>query len=140
LERELKTAAGKVFLSIAYDAQNNWVYNNWVGNQSLESIILGANACLEVLAAHNCAYLINDNRRVAGQWSQANEWITHDWTPRAVAQGLTHMAHVISPEALARLSAENMSKRVSSSFEMEIFADTESAKEWLKQAQEENGN
>jgi hypothetical protein len=48
------------------------------------------------------------------------------------------MAHVISPEALARLSAENMSKRVSSSFQMQIFADAQMAKEWLREVQEEN--
>ena len=138
MERELKNAAGKVFITIAYDAQNNWVYNNWFGYQSRESVMLGADACLEVLAAHNCSYLINDNHLVAGPWSQANEWIAHDWTPRAIAQGLTHMAHVVSPEALARLSAENMSKRVGSSFRMQIFTDAQMAKEWLKQVQEEN--
>ena len=133
--RELKNTSGKIFLTISYEAQHPWVYATWSGHQTLESVQRGANTYLEVLAKYHCPYLFNDNRLVAGPWSQATEWLAHDWTPRAVALGLTHFAHVISPESLARLSAENLLHRIHGSLQMQIFEEAEKAAGWLQQAQ-----
>ncbi len=138
MKQELKNSLNHNFLTITYDAENCWVYNNWYGSQTLESVMQGAEACLKVLADHKCAYLLNDNRLVAGPWSQATEWIVTDWTPRAVATGLTHFAHVISPESLARLSAENMHHRIRGAFQMQIFEEAYKAEEWLKQARQKS--
>ena len=135
MKKELKNEAGQIFLTIEFDALNQWVYANWSGYQTRASIRQGADTYLEILVQYNCPYLLNDNRLVAGPWSQVTEWITQDWAPRAIAQGLTHFAHVISPESLARLSAENLQHSISSSFQMQIFENPEKAKEWLRQAQ-----
>lgn len=135
MKRELKNAAGRIFVTIAYEPENGWVYNNWFGSQTLENVRQGAEACLEVLAATNCSYLLNDNRLVAGPWSQATEWIATVWMPQAITSGLTHFAHIISPEPLARLSAENMRHRIKGGFQMQIFDKLSGAGEWLKQAQ-----
>ncbi len=93
----------------------------------------GANACLEVIQRYKCRCLLNDNRLVTGPWNHATDWIARDWTPRAIAMGLTHFAHVVSPESLARLSAEEMHVKISNNFQMQIFYDYEAAKEWLLQ-------
>jgi len=135
MKRELKNASGLIFLTIEFDAQNQWVYADWSGYQTRASIMQGANIYLEVLAECNCPYLLNNNSLVAGLWSQNTEWLINDWAPRAVAQGLTHFAHVISPESLARLSAENLQNKISSFFRMQIFEKPDQAKEWLQQVQ-----
>lgn len=132
MKRVLKNASGQVFLTIEFDAPNQWVYANWLGYQTRANIIQGADIYLEVLAECNCPYLLNDNSLVAGPWSQNTEWLTTDWTPRAIAQGLTHFAHVISPESLARLSGENLQNRISSFFQMQTFDKLDKAKEWLQ--------
>lgn len=132
---ELSNALGRVFLTIAYDAENHWVHNNWLGYQTLETVMQGANVCIDILEKYKCPYLLNDNRLVAGPWHQAAEWIAQDWTPRAIATGLIYFAHVVSPEYLARLSAENLNNKISGSFNMQIFVDYEDAKNWLLQAQ-----
>lgn len=129
---ELKNNSGRIFLTIAYDAENNWVYNDWFGSQTLESVREGAIACLEVLIQNKCSYLLNNNRSVAGPWSQATEWIVTNWIPQAVTAGLTHFAHVISPEGLARLSAENLHHRINGVIQMQIFGEVSQAEEWLK--------
>lgn len=131
MKREISNAFGKIFLTVEYDAAHGLVYNNWMGYQTLESIILGANACLEVLGHFKCPYLLNDNRLVVGPWDHATDWIASDWTPRAIAAGLTHFAHVVSPESFAALSAEAMSAKTSGSFHMRIFGDFGEAREWL---------
>ncbi|RDC58821.1 hypothetical protein [Adhaeribacter pallidiroseus] len=54
---ELPNAFGNIFISISYDAPNGWVYNNWQGYQTLESVMQGANACLEIIQKYNCSRL-----------------------------------------------------------------------------------
>jgi hypothetical protein len=132
---ELKNGFGKVYLATAYDAANGWVYNNWVGYQTLPGIIAGADACLSPLRKHGCAYLLNDNREVVGPWDHAVDWIVTDWAPRAIAQGLTHFANVVSPESMAALSAEAMRLGLGGQLHMRMFSNIDEAKAWLREAQ-----
>ncbi|WP_146153504.1 hypothetical protein [Adhaeribacter arboris] len=132
MKREITNAFGKNFLTISYDARHQWVYNDWQGYQTLESVIQGANACLEVIQQVKCPRLLNDNRQVLGPWEHATDWIAQDWTPRAIALGLTQFAHVVSPESMARLSAEQMYVKINNSFRMQIFDDYQQAAEWLE--------
>jgi hypothetical protein len=59
---ELLNGFGKVYLRISYDADSNWVHNEWLGYQTYTGIVVGANACLPLLTESTCAYLLNDNR------------------------------------------------------------------------------
>ena len=137
MKKEIQNAFGNVFLTIEYNADENRVENTWLGYQTTESIIKGANACLEVIKRYNCPYLLNDNQQVAGPWDHATDWIAQDWTPRAIAAGLTHFAHVVSPESLAAMSAETMLVKIGSSFNMKTFDNQQEAKAWLAAAQRE---
>ncbi|WP_022823767.1 hypothetical protein [Hymenobacter norwichensis] len=132
---ELVNGFGHVYLTIEYDAANHWVYNNWLGIQTYIGIIAGADACLHPLREHQCAYLLNDNRHVLGPWDHAVEWIAKDWAPRASAQGLTHFAQVISPEALAATSGEAMHVGIGNQLQIRQFSAIEEAQAWLRQAQ-----
>lgn len=135
MTQELTNGFGKVYLTTAYDSSNGWVYNNWVGYQTYAGIVAGANACLAPLREHACPYLLNDNRQVIGPWDHAVEWIVTDWAPRALAQGLTNFAHVVSPEALAAISAEAMHVGIGGRLQMKMFGGIDEAKAWLRQAQ-----
>lgn len=136
MKKEISNAFGKVFLTIEYMGKANCVHNNWLGYQTLDSIVLGANRCIDEISNSNCAYLLNDNRLVVGPWDHATDWIANDWTPRAMQAGLTHFAHVVSPESFAALSAEMMSTKIGDAFHMRIFGDFEEAKNWLAAAQQ----
>lgn len=132
---ELTNGFGKVYLSIAYDAANGWVYNNWMGYQTFTGIIAGADACLHPLRENACAYLLNDNREVIGPWDHAVEWIVTDWAPRAIAQGLTHFANVVSSESMAAQSAEAMRLGIEGQLQMRMFGNITEAQAWLREAQ-----
>lgn len=134
---ELVNGFGKVYLTIAYDAANRWVYNDWIGYQTYVGIVAGADACLLPLAEHKCAYLLNDNRQVIGPWDHAVSWIVNNWAPRAIAAGLTHFANVVSSESLAASSAQAMALGLNGQLQMHLFADIELAKEWLRDAQKQ---
>ncbi|UOQ52326.1 hypothetical protein [Hymenobacter cellulosivorans] len=135
MRRELSNAFGKTYLTINYDAVNNWVYNNWIGYQTHAGILVGAEAGLEVLMKRQCPYLLNDNSLVVGPWDHAVEWIAQDWTPRAIAGGLTHFAHVVDPGSLAALSAEAMHTSIGDYFQMRTFGSLAEAQTWLRHAQ-----
>ena len=132
---ELTNGFGKVYLTIGYDTNNRWVYNNWIGYQTYPGIIAGANACLDPVEEHRCPYLLNDNRRVVGPWDHAVDWIVTNWAPRAIAQGLTHFAQVVSPESMAALSAEAMHLGIDGRLQMRMFGVIEEAHAWLRAAQ-----
>jgi hypothetical protein len=133
---ELVNGFGKIYLTIDYDAANNWVYNNWIGTQTYVGVISGADACLLPLREHHCAYLLNDNREVVGAWDHAVQWIATDWAPRAASQGLTHFANVVSPEAMAALSAEAMYLGIGERLQIRMFGDIDAARAWLHAAQQ----
>lgn len=133
---ELVNGFGKIYLTIDYDAANNWVYNNWIGYQTYVGVISGADACLLPLREHGCAYLLNDNRQVIGPWDHAVQWVATDWAPRAASQGLTHFANVVSPESMAALSAEAMFLGIGTRLQMRMFGDIDSARAWLREAQQ----
>lgn len=137
MPHELINGFGKVYLTIAYDPANHWVYNNWIGYQTYTGIISGADACLPPLREHQCAYLLNDNRQVIGPWDHAVEWIVTNWAPRAVEQGLTHFAQVVSPESLAAQSARSMLLGFEGRLLMHMFDNIEDAQAWLRQARQE---
>lgn len=132
---ELTNGFGKVYLAIEYDAVNGWVYNNWIGYQTYTGIIAGADACLHPLRENACAYLLNDNREVIGPWDHAVEWIVTEWAPRAIAQGLTHFANVVSSESMAAQSAEAMRLGIEGQLQMRMFGDIAEAQAWLREAQ-----
>ena len=137
MKRDLTNAFGKVFLTIEFDQANNYWYNDWQGYQTLTGIMTGADAYLEDLKKQPSPWLLNDNTNVRGPWDHAVAWIAQDWTPRAIAQGLTHFAHVVSPESFAALSAEAMYAQIGSSFQMRIFGSVADARLWLREAQRE---
>lgn len=136
MKREVTNAFGKVFLTMEYEADNNLTYNNWQGYQTVESIMKGANIGLELMAQTRCPYLLNDNTHITGPWDHAVAWIAQDWTPRAMALGLTHFAHVVSPASFAALSAEALATSVGGSFQMRIFGSVPAARQWLCEAQQ----
>jgi hypothetical protein len=132
---DLINGFGKVYLRIDYDAANKWVCNEWIGYQTYIGIVAGADACLLPLLENKCAYLLNDNRRVIGPWDHAIEWIVTNWAPRAIGQGLTHFANVVSAESLAASSAQSMALGLHGQLHMHMFDNVEAAQDWLRQAQ-----
>jgi hypothetical protein len=78
--KELSTSTGKVYLSIYYDEQNNWIYNNWVGYVSPENVKLGSLAVLDALKKYKTPCGLNDNTELVGRWDQSVDWIAQEFT------------------------------------------------------------
>ncbi|HSI91071.1 MAG TPA: hypothetical protein VK927_08140 [Adhaeribacter sp.] len=128
----------QVFLQLNYDADNNWVYANWIGYISEASVITGTDALLEMLAKTKCPYLLNDNRQLNGPWDKSNHYVEEEVIPRAIAFGLRHMAHILAPAVSGALSAQDLQRRTCGLLEMKLFGDMEKARKWLYSCQEQN--
>lgn len=131
----LTNSFGLPYLTITHDPASGWIYNEWRGQLSVDSVIQGATAVLEVMRQTGHGYVLNDNRAVVGSWNQANDWIATEWMPRALELGLRRFAHLVPPGTFVQASAEEMRKRAQDRFSMELFSDLDLAQNWLREAQ-----
>ncbi|MFN8438641.1 MAG: hypothetical protein U0V72_13550 [Cytophagales bacterium] len=130
---ELKNQTGKVYCTIEYKKDLNYVYANWIGFVTVENVMEGATKVLEFFKTTNCPNFINDNRQLTGPWRNANEWIETVWTPKALELGLKRFAFVVSPNIFGELSAKDLGVRLDAlGFEMKSFKDFDEAESWLK--------
>lgn len=134
MKTELTNSFDKVYLTIEFIEADNWIYNNWVGVLPTEKVIVGCQATIDFLQENRCPKMLNDNRRVVGSWSAANDWIAQHWAPQVLAMGLKRFAHVVSPGIFGQASASEMVTRVGTQLEMRLFQDIELAKAWLRSA------
>ena len=131
MKKSIVNSFDKVFLTIEFDAANQWIYNNWTGVLPTEKVIQGCQATIDFLREKPCAHMLNDNREVIGSWNSANEWIATNWMPQVLALGLKRFAHIVSPGIFGQASAEEMVTRVGTQLEIRLFKDVELAKQWL---------
>lgn len=136
MRQEFANSFGTTYLTVEYDQPNNWIYNDWQGLLSTESVIQGSTGVLRVLEQTRCPYILNDNRHVLGSWKQANEWIEQTWMPLALVAGLRYHAHIVAPGVFGQASAEDMHLRVGLRFQMRLFESMAEAQAWLKAMQQ----
>jgi hypothetical protein len=128
----VKNKLGEVYFSSSYDSDNDWIYNKWTGDVTVQEVIDACQASLEYLEKFNCPRILNDNSQLSGSWDEANEWIAQNWMPRALAAGLKKFAHITSLDVFGALSAEELQTQAGD-FEMRIFSDRAEAEAWLKE-------
>ena len=132
MKKSIVNSFDKVFLTIEFDAANQWIYNNWTGVLPTEKVIQGCQATIDFLREKPCAHMLNDNREIIGSWNSANEWIATNWMPQVLALGLKRFAHIVAPGIFGQASAEEMVTRVGTQLEIRLFKDVELAKQWLR--------
>lgn len=130
--QELKSPTGRVYLTIETDTVNRWIFVDWMGYLTAESIKAGAQAYTEALAKSGFSCVLNDTRSVRGPWDHSMDWVINVWAPNAAAAGLKHFAMVSTPESLADGSAANFYAQLKA-FQAEVFDNLSSARAWLSQ-------
>jgi hypothetical protein len=129
--KELKKANGDVFFEAKRTPDNKYIYINWIGIQSLETVVMGGNHILTMLREKPCIGILNSNRELIGPWEVAVNWLTYKWGPQAKELGLRNFAHVLSPGIYGQRSFKSLSPSFEQQFNMRSFETEEAAKEWL---------
>lgn len=116
------------FIEISYEPSGKYLYANWLGFQSEESVKNGCNLMLEQLIKKNCSKVLNDNTKVTGPWQSATEWVATVWFPKMENAGLKHFSWVFSSNIFAELSAK---KAMPASDIVKSFNSLTAGKQWV---------
>ncbi len=127
---ELKSALGRVYLTIETDLENRWIFTDWQGYLTADNIKEGARAYTAALAKSGFSGVLNDTRSVRGPWDHSMDWVINEWAPNAARAGLRHFAMVTTPATLAEGSAANFYAQLTA-FEGAVFDNLVDARAWL---------
>ncbi len=119
-------------IEIYYDPENNWIYVNWIGFQTTDSVKVGCGKILVYMVTEACTKILNDNTLVEGMWSGAAKWGADIWFPDLRTNGLQAFAWIYSPSMLSRLSTDKTLSHAKQPDYIRTFDDIEEAKAWLR--------
>ena len=120
------------FREVEYNAEKERLESNWIGFQNLESVKKGCLIMLNLLKKNNCTRVINDNRQVVGNWSEAVDWANQIWFPAMGEAGLKKFAWIYSQSTFARISAQSTLNVMIGDITAQFFTDGEEAADWLE--------
>ncbi|MFB9864771.1 hypothetical protein [Rufibacter immobilis] len=135
---ELKKPNGDVFLVAERAADNSYIHAQWVGIQSLDTVMEGGTFYIEMLKQQPCPRLLNDHKELIGPWDIANNWIVQFWTPKVMELGLQYMGQVLAPGIYGKMSFHQLHQRISDQFQIKMFEDVPTAMDWLLRVDKEN--
>lgn len=117
---------------IYFDKTNNWVFVDWNGDLTLETV---QHTCLGVARCfldHYYPRVLNSNAQVTSVTGEVAQWLASDFLPAMSLTGIEQMAWVVPPTLRARnkvLDTVNLFPHVAIS----LFQDIEAAVAWLQQ-------
>lgn len=111
--------------------KNGYVYQDWYGEfLTLEEVVKGSMCGLNMCKEKGVNLMLNNNSNLQGSWDHANEWIAGVWLPQAIGLKLK-LAHVVSDEVYASLSADQWKENVDSQIKLCFFNNYDAAENWL---------
>ncbi|SOD12546.1 PAS domain S-box-containing protein [Pedobacter xixiisoli] len=128
------------YLAITCNDQKGWMEVNWTGYQDFESVQNGGLRMIEVLGSSGLKKVLNDNREVLGNWSEASDWAGKVWFPMMIEAGLRDFAWVFSPSIFAQLAAQKSFDVSDGKANVRFFHDMEEAKRWLGEINHVSGS
>ena len=126
-KKELKKASGDVFFEASRMEDNSYIRVNWVGIQSLETIMMGSGQLLSMLQKKPCAAILNSNKELIGPWDDGALYLGSTWALKAKFLGVTRWAHVMSPGIYGQRSFQKFNQLAEPYFSIEAFDSEEAA-------------
>ncbi|SKB30510.1 PAS domain-containing protein [Daejeonella lutea] len=105
---------------------------DWTGFQNFDTVKKGCLRALEMISAHKCTSVLNDNRNVIGTWSEASDWAGEVFFPLMEKEGIKRLAWIFSSSVFSQLSAKKSIDVDVSNITTQFFTDIEEAKMWLE--------
>jgi hypothetical protein len=129
----LKQENGVIFVVFERMPGNTFILAQWIGIQSLETVMQGGSHFIRMLEQQACPKLLNSHKELIGTWTMATDWAELHWTPRVRALGLQYMAQVLAPGIYGQMSFHQLHPRIKDKLEISMFGDERSARQWLLQ-------
>jgi len=121
------------YLTINCNYQQEWMEANWTGHQNFGSVQNGGLQMVALLKSSGLKKVLNDNRELLGNWSEASDWAGKVWFPMMIEAGLQDFAWIFSPSIFAQLAAQKSFDVSDGKANVRFFYDMEEAKRWLQE-------
>ena len=129
--KELKKANGDIFFEARRQHNNAFIYVNWIGIQTLETVVMGSNHILALLRYQPCTGILNSNKELIGPWEHSINWLTYKWVPEIKNLGVRYFAHVMGPGIYGQNSFKKFQASNQHQLKIASFTDEKEAEEWL---------
>jgi hypothetical protein len=116
---------------LSYIQADQWIYAEWIGEQTLETVIYNCKQITDAVKKYACTKVLNDNRRLSGNWVNAIDWVEKEWIPNLFIGGCEYFAWVQSECLRSQASVQETVKLNFRNIKVLIFDDIEAAKAWL---------
>jgi len=128
---ELFKANGDLFFEVERKPANSYIYTNWIGIQSLESILMGSKQVLTMLRREPCKAILNSNKELIGPWDDGALYMGNKWVKDLNTLGVIYFAHVLAPGIYGQRSFEKFFQLAQPYIQIEVFNTEEEAESWL---------
>ena len=130
-KKELRKGNSDLFFEAERQGNNSFIHVNWIGIQSIEMIMLGANQLLTMLREQSCPAILNSNKELIGPWHDGALFLASQWAPQVKKLGVLYFAHVLAPGIYGQSSFERFYRLAQNHFQIETFTTDEEAEAWL---------
>ena len=112
-------------------ADNSYILVNWIGIQTLETMMMGANQLLTMLRQQPCHGILNSNKELIGPWDDGALFLGSKWARQAKILGVLHFAQVLAPGIYGQRSFKQFYQFAQQHLQIETFATEAEAEAWL---------
>lgn len=127
----LNKSNGDVFFEAEREKNNAFIHINWVGIQTIESIMLGSNQLIQLLHKKRCSKILNSNIELIGPWDDGAIFLGNRWAFKAKMAGVIYYAHVLAPGIYGKNSFKHFQDAGSKFLNINVFHKDEEAEQWL---------
>lgn len=111
--------------------ENSYIYANWIGIQTIETIMMGAGQLLTLLRRQPCPAILNSHKELIGPWESGALFMGNQWARQAKTLGVLHFAQVLAPGIYGQRSFQIFYQLAQNHFQIETFATDAEAEAWL---------
>jgi len=109
----------------------------WHGFQDLKSIQRACGRLLQMVKTHKISKILADNTYVAGDWSEASEWVAGNFLPQLDESGIRQLAWIVSKSAFSQLTEQRTAASFEGHIAIRFFGSREDGSNWLKSGDRE---
>lgn len=122
-------------LILTYNPEDDWIFADWQGVQTAETITEGCERILAALKHYGCTKLLTQTEVLSEAWLQTGNWVAHNWFPRLGRAGCQFVAWVAVPEANAPNDTlvQDITTWDLKEITWLLFDNRESAEAWLRE-------
>jgi hypothetical protein len=118
-------------LDLYLDQENEWLYLDWKGSQTLEQVRVDCQRATEYFYQSGVHKALNDNSRVTDTSWEMMHWVASEFLPEMGRNGLEYLAWVYGPVLGCRSDLDLMSNFLGPHPQVAFFEDVAAAYEWL---------